>query len=185
MGVWPGAFDRMVVFGFAPVVPPFWLGWGCQPVVFMPGGLAPSWRARAVSLRPGPPHPRTGANLMNDLFTSAQAAELAGVSYRQLDWAASRGLVTPVIGGDAPGSGRRRRWDLVGVTELAVVGAVRCVAGQGTVSGSDTDLAVAVLRELRSGGVLGVIEVGSDVVRVVVDVPEIVVRVERAARCLS
>lgn len=44
-------------------------------------------------------------------FSSKRAAELAGISYRQLDYWSRIGIVTPSLA-DADGSGSRRRWSL-------------------------------------------------------------------------
>lgn len=56
-------------------------------------------------------------------FTSAEACNAAGISYRQLDYWARSGYVqldTPAT----PGSGARRRWSAQQVAVLAVLGHV-------------------------------------------------------------
>lgn len=53
-------------------------------------------------------------------FTSDQAASLAGITYRQLDYWIRRGLIEPI--GDAqPGSGVGRQFDIDEVFTLTIV----------------------------------------------------------------
>jgi len=62
-----------------------------------------------------------------DSYSTAELARRAGVSYRQLDYWARNGLVTPSIL-DTHGHGHPRRWapgDLERVRQIAKVAAVR------------------------------------------------------------
>lgn len=53
-------------------------------------------------------------------FTSKQAAQLTGITYRQLDYWTRQGYITPIVEADGPGS--RRRWSLEQVERLCIVG---------------------------------------------------------------
>jgi len=54
-------------------------------------------------------------------YTSAEACNAAGISYRQLDYWTRSGYVTPEGGQATPGSGARRRWSRQHVAVLAVL----------------------------------------------------------------
>lgn len=60
--------------------------------------------------------------------SSRRAAEIAGISYRQLDYWARLGYVEP-SGASATGSGSRRRWTLPDVQRLASIAAVKEILG--------------------------------------------------------
>ena len=53
-------------------------------------------------------------------FSGARAAEIAGISYRQLDYWARTDLVRPSLA-DASGSGSRRRYSYTDLLELRVI----------------------------------------------------------------
>lgn len=53
-------------------------------------------------------------------FTGRQTAEIAGISYRQLDYWARTDLVRPSLA-DATGSGSRRRYSYADLVELKIV----------------------------------------------------------------
>jgi len=57
-------------------------------------------------------------------YTSAEACNAAGITYRQLDYWTRSGYVTPVGGRATPGSGARRRWTRQHVAVLAVLAKV-------------------------------------------------------------
>lgn len=60
---------------------------------------------------------------MEIALSSRQACEVAGITYRQVDWWARTGIVLPSLV-DAAGSGSRRRYSVEDVRLLAVVGRV-------------------------------------------------------------
>ena len=53
-------------------------------------------------------------------FSGASAAEIAGISYRQLDYWTRTGLVSPTVAA-ASGSGSRRRYSYTDLLELRVI----------------------------------------------------------------
>lgn len=53
------------------------------------------------------------------LYTSTEAAELAGVTYRQLDYWTRLGVVAPTLPATGPGSGRERRWSWTAIDLIA------------------------------------------------------------------
>ena len=61
------------------------------------------------------------------LHTSEEAAERAGVTFRQLDYWCTQGIITPtkVIGLNAGGSGSRRRWSDEDITRIATAAELR------------------------------------------------------------
>lgn len=60
---------------------------------------------------------------MDTTYTSAEACNAAGISYRQLDYWTRSGYITPQ-GAAMPGSGARRRWTAQHVAVLAVLAQV-------------------------------------------------------------
>lgn len=60
---------------------------------------------------------------MEIALSSRQACEVAGITYRKVDWWARTGIVLPSLV-DAAGSGSRRRYSVEDVRLLAVVGRV-------------------------------------------------------------
>lgn len=68
-----------------------------------------------------PPKPQT--------FRSTEAADLAGISFRQLDYWARLGIVVPSIT-DGAGSGNRRRYSAQDVRILRAVGALSALGAQ-------------------------------------------------------
>lgn len=61
--------------------------------------------------------------LLGPLYSSAQAAELSGLSYRQVDYYARTGLLVPFR--DARGSGTRRVYDADDLARLRLVAALK------------------------------------------------------------
>lgn len=55
-------------------------------------------------------------------YRTAQAARLAGLSYRQVDNLARQGVVAPSLSKEHAGSGTARRWSHADVELLSVVG---------------------------------------------------------------
>ena len=56
-------------------------------------------------------------------YSTTQVARAAGVTYRQLDYWARHGIVTPSIA-DATGCGSRRRWSADDVARVKRIGEV-------------------------------------------------------------
>lgn len=54
-------------------------------------------------------------------YTSMEAAELTGLTYRQIDYWSRQGYITPLV--EATGTGSRRRFSAAQVDRLQVVGA--------------------------------------------------------------
>lgn len=65
-----------------------------------------------------------GAGALADGFYGPQTAELVGISYRQLDHWARKGLVRPSVA-DAAGSGSRRRYSYNDLVELKLAKKMR------------------------------------------------------------
>lgn len=76
----------------------------------------------------------------DDLYSSSEAASLAGISYRQLDYWCRAGVLTPVSTSDAwghpcgadpssPGSGRHRRFTARQVAVLRACGQLARLCG--------------------------------------------------------
>jgi len=63
---------------------------------------------------------RRSASSTDEGFSGAAAAEIAGITYRQLDYWTRTGLVTPSLGA-ANGSGSRRRYSYTDLLELRVI----------------------------------------------------------------
>lgn len=57
---------------------------------------------------------------LNAWYSSYQACDMAGVSYRQLDYWARTGAIRPAVG--ATGSGTQRRWSAADITVLRCLG---------------------------------------------------------------
>jgi MerR HTH family regulatory protein len=51
-----------------------------------------------------------GMTIAEELYSTAEVAELAGVTYRQLDYWLRTGTIGFCEGDEQPGSGRPRRW---------------------------------------------------------------------------
>jgi DNA-binding transcriptional MerR regulator len=128
---------------------------------------------------------------MQDGFTSKEAAHLAGISYRQIDYWARKRLVTPSLSLADPGSGRPRRYSFADVVALRTVGKllqsgvstkavghvaiqlqrfgegqplgkVRLVAsGDDIVVVTDKDAAMSVLREPGQGVLQFIVDIGA------------------------
>lgn len=75
------------------------------------------------------------------LYSSTEACKAAGISYRQLDYWARLGLVTPVQA--ARGSGSQRRFSFGNIVTLAVIDAFGC---------GDHDALPAGIEELVADG---------------------------------
>jgi DNA-binding transcriptional MerR regulator len=60
------------------------------------------------------------ASLESSGFSGARAAEIVGITYRQLDYWARTDLVRPTLS-DAAGSGSRRRYSYTDLLELRVI----------------------------------------------------------------
>ena len=58
-------------------------------------------------------------------FSSLAAADLAGITYRQLDHWATTGLVAPSLAPARPGTGNRRRYSFTDVVVLRTAGELR------------------------------------------------------------
>lgn len=71
---------------------------------------------------------------------SHAAADLAGISYRQLDYWARTGHIRP-SGVTASGSGSRRSWTLADVQRIAAVAAVKAALG----SAVEIEVALAIV----------------------------------------
>lgn len=61
-------------------------------------------------------------------FSSLEAADLCGLSYREVDYWTREGAIRPAV--EANGSGSRRVWTAEQVQWLARIANVRCAAGQ-------------------------------------------------------
>lgn len=80
------------------------------------GAMTPKERRRILATR-------SSDGMTAQAFTSHRAAEIAGVSYRQVDYWARTGLVRPSLS-VAHGSGSRRRWHHRDLVALSVVAAL-------------------------------------------------------------
>lgn len=69
---------------------------------------------------PGAPRDGRTTGAVDGGFSGAAAAEIAGISYRQLDYWTRTGLVSPSLAA-ASGSGSRRRYSYTDLLELRVI----------------------------------------------------------------